>query len=283
VVTSFYPLYFFAQEVGGDRAQVTNLTPAGAEPHEYEPTPQELVSIERSDLFIINGAGFEGWGESVAQGLNPERTTIVIAAEGLATLEGVEEEHEHEHEEEDAHAEEEHLDPHVWLSPKLASQMVEQIAEGFVSADRENEAYYRANAEKLKGELQQLDTEFQTALSSCLKRDIITSHAAFGYIARDYNLTQVAITGLSTEEEPSPQRLIEIAQFARQNDVRYIFFESLIPAQLSQTIATEVGAQTLMLNPLEGLSEKDIAAGKNYFSEMRANLQNLQTALQCGA
>lgn len=278
VTTSFYPVYFLASEIGGEFAEVQNITPAGAEAHDYEPTPRELTAIEGSHLFIINGAGFEAWGEDIVAQLDPTRTIVVEAGEDLASLEATEEEHE---EEEPAGHDYGAVDPHVWLSPVLAAQMADVILEGFVAADPAHEAEYTLSAETLKAELVQLDADYRAGLTSCARRDIITSHAAFGYIADAYGLRQVSIRGLSTEEEPSAQELAEISQFAKDNNVKYIFFETLVSPKLSETIATEVGAQTLVLNPLEGLTNEEMSAGKNYLTEMRTNLANLQLALEC--
>jgi len=285
VVTSFYPVYYFASEIGGEYAQVTNITPAGAEPHEYEPTAQDLVALQKAAIFVFNGAGLEPWGDRVLANMRPE-TIIVRTAEGLATLEG----EEHGHGEEEAHADEPvghvedeaHItDPHIWLSPVLASQMVDKIVAGFVQADPTHAASYTANAEALKASLAALDTNYRQSLAQCASRDIVTSHAAFAYLADAYNLNQVAISGLSPEEEPSAQQLAQIANFARERGIKYIFFESLISPRLAQTIATEIGAQTLVLDPIEGIAQTDIEAGENYISVMERNLTNLTTALQC--
>lgn len=126
-----------------------------------------------------------------------------------------------------------------------------------------------------------LDKDYRSGLSKCNKKDIITSHAAFGYLAKEYGFNQLAIAGLSPDEEPTLQTLKNISDFAKKNNVQYIFFESLVSPKLSETIANEVGAKTLVLNPLEGLSIQDIAEGKNYFTEMRSNLNQLKIALQC--
>lgn len=268
VVTSFYPLYFFASQIAGDKADLSNITPAGAEPHDYSPTAQQLVQIEHSDLLILNGGGFEPWGENIQENINTEKTQLVIAGECLITQEVVEDG-------------EKILDPHVWLSPVLAEQMVEKIRTGLVQTDPENATYYNSNAEELKLKLHSLDTEYKQNLSRCAEKNVITSHAAFGYLASTYGLNQVAIIGVSPEAEPSPQELAQVAKFAKDNHVKYIFFESLVSPKLSQTIATEVGAQTLVLNPLEGLTDYEVAQGKDYFSEMRNNLANLKKALQC--
>ncbi len=285
VTASFYPLYFFASEIGGDKAEVTNLTPAGAEPHDFEPTAEDMARIQDSQLLVLNGGGLEPWGEDVMKN-NSLETSIIIAGEGLTTLKGEEHEHEEGHEEEEGTHEEEHaheevLDPHIWLSPILAEKMVDKITEGFVASDTGNKDYYIANASSLKARLAELDGLYKDGLQTCADRNIITSHSAFGYLAVAYDLKQVSITGLSPEAEPSPRELADIAKFAIDNNVKYIFFESLVSPKLAQTLANEVGAQTLVLNPLEGLTEGEIKEGKDYFTEMKSNLNNLQTALQC--
>lgn len=267
IVASFYPVYFFASEIGGDKADVMNVTPAGGEPHDYEPTAQDMARIESGKLLILNG-GVEAWAENIEQNIDPSRTIVVTAGKGLMTQQVVEEG-------------ETITDPHVWLSPLLAQQMVDKIASGFTQADPDNASYYATNAQALKAKLSDLDTAYKQGLSTCKSKNIITSHAAFGYLASTYGLNQVPITGVSPDAEPSAQELAQVAKFARDNNVKYIFFESLVSPKLSETIATEVGAQTLVLNPLEGLTDEEIAADKDYFTEMQNNLANLKTALQC--
>lgn len=259
VVTSFYPLYFFASEIGGDLAQVSNITPAGAEPHDYEPTAQDVAFIQNSKLLILNGGGFEPWGEELKENTELSETLIIGAGEDLISQN----------------------DPHVWLSLPLATQMVDRIAEGFSKIDSENQFYYQSNADDLKKNLQELDSRFRNELANCGQKSIVTSHAAFSYLAAAYGLQQMAISGLSPDAEPSAKQLAETVEFAKTNGVKYIFFESLVSPKLAETIANEVGAQTLVLNPIEGLSEGDLAAGKNYLTEMGANLDNLKIALEC--
>ncbi len=268
VVTSFYPLYFFAERIGGDKAEVVNIVPAGAEPHDYEPTAKDVARMEESRLIILNGGGLEAWGDRIAKNTNAGNATIVVAGEGLLTRET----------EESGAAT---TDPHIWIDPVLAKKMAEKIASGFEAVDPGNAAFYRENADRLLEELNDLDAAYRKGLQVCATRNIITSHSAFGYLAAEYGLNQVSIAGLSPDAEPSSAELARIAQFAKTNAVRYIFFESLASPKLSQTIATEVGAKTLVLNPLEGLSDEELARGEDYFSVMRDNLVNLQTALQC--
>jgi len=278
VVTSFYPLYFFTSQIVGDKAEVSNLIPSGAEPHGYEPTARDMALIESSSLLVLNGGGLEGWGENIQNNLNKNKTKVVVAGEGLTTKIMEEDEH-------DGHVEEGHhhdgIDPHIWLSPVLAKQMVDKIESGLSLSDPSNSSYYKSNAETLKNKLSVLDEEFKKGLISCGSKNIITSHSAFAYLASAYGLNQVPIAGLSTEEEPSSKEMSEIAKFAKDNNVKFIFFESLISPKLSETIAKEIGAKTLVLNPIEGLTEDEIKEGKDYFSEMRNNLANLKTALEC--
>lgn len=267
VVTSFYPLYYLSERIGRDKADIHNITPAGAEPHDYEPTAQDVALIESSNLLILNGVNLESWGEDIKSNLS-EHTNLVIAGEGLVNQQIAE----------DGKT---IMDPHVWLSPSLAGKMADKILVGFQVADPANISYYTANATALKEDLAGLDVDYSSGLKACVSRDIITSHSAFGYLALAYNLRQVSIAGLSPNAEPSPQEIAAIAKFAKENGVKYIFFESLVSPKLSETIATEVGVKTLVLNPIEGLTKDDISSGKNYFTEMRNNLKNLKIALQC--
>jgi len=268
VTASFYPMYYFSSIIGGDKATVQNVTPAGAEPHDYDPSTRDIANIQNSKLLVLNGGSLEAWGNKIKDNLQGTNTVIVTAGQGLTTR-TVEEEGKTG------------TDPHVWLDPLLAKQEVARINEGFDKADPANSGYYDANAKNLAVELDQLDGEYKLGLQSCQQKNIITSHAAFGYLGAQYGLTQVPISGLSPDAEPSNQQLAEVTDFAKQHKVKYIFFESLVSPKLSDTIANEVGAKTLVLDPIEGLSNDDIHAGKNYFTVMQQNLKNLQLALQC--
>jgi len=292
VVASFYPLAFFSEQIGGDKVQVTNIVPAGAEPHDYEPTAQDMVKMEDSRLIILNGGGLETWSNNIQKNINLKKTIIIVAGEGLTTPiigtdgEGLttqsmgtagEELITQSPEKEGKIG----IDPHIWLDPPLAKKMVNRIVQGFIQADPVNKDYYNFNAQALETKLDVLDLAYQQALSNCQEKNIITSHTAFAYLADRYGLNQVSIAGLSPDAEPSPQQLIDIVKFAKNNKVKYIFFEGLVSPKLAQTIANEVGAQTLVLDPLEGLSKEALAQGENYLTVMQKNLINLTIALQC--
>ena len=268
VVTSFYPLYFFTSQIAADKADVYNVTPNGVEPHDYEPSAHDIAKIEDSNMLILNGGKLEAWGEKMRENLNGKKTLILTIGTEIANQEMVEDG-------------ENIQDPHIWLDPVLAKKEVAMITAGLIQIDPANSAFYQANAQTLLMKLDNLDNQFRQGLNSCNKKDIITSHAAFGYLASEYHFNQMAISGLSPDAEPSVQKLAEVAEFAKTNQVEYIFFESLVSPKLSQTIASEIGAQTLVLNPIEGLSDEEIINGKSYFSEMENNLKNLKIALQC--
>lgn len=268
ITTSFYPLYFFTSQIAGDKADVYNITPAGAEPHGYEPTTRDVARIEDSSLLVLNGGNLEPWGNNETLALNDTHTAVISVGELFAT---------------NTMQEDGDMvrDPHVWLDPVLAKKMAASILAGVIKVDPANAVTYRANAATLETALDALNQEYVTGLAHCQKKDIITSHAAFSYLAARYGFTQVSISGISPDAEPSAHTLAEVADFAQKNNVQYIFFESLVSPKFAETIAQEVGAQTLVLNPLEGLSDDEIAAGGTYITAMQENLNNLRTALQC--
>jgi len=217
-------------------------------------------------MLILNGGNLEAWGDKIRDELQGSPVLIVTAGQGLAnrqrngsTIQ----------------------DPHVWLDPLLAKKQVAAIEKGFEKIAPKDAAYFQANAKTLEEKLDQLNVEFKQGLSSCQKKDFVTSHAAFGYLAAQYGLSQIAISGVSPDEEPSSQKLAEIANVVKKEDIKIIFFESLVSPKLSQTIAQETGATTMVLDPIEGITQKDLNVGKNYFTVMRENLSALQTALQC--
>ena len=268
VVTSFYPLYYFASEIGKDNIHIVNVTPAGAEPHDYEPTSGDIARIERANLLILNGV-VEPWGDKMIENVKGKPVTVVVVGRDVITDQTS-----------DEHGQS-GRDPHVWLSPLLASIEVEKILRGFLTVDPGNAAVYQAHAKTLQASLDGLDMEYRNGLASCSQKDIITSHAAFGYLASAYGLRQLSISGLSPDAEPSARQLADIAQFAKIHSIHYIFFESLVSPKLAETIATSVGAKTLVLNPLEGLTDEEQTQGKTYLTEMETNLKNLQLALSC--
>jgi zinc transport system substrate-binding protein len=228
-------------------------------------------------MFVYNGAGFEPWAEK----LIPSLPAAVVKVNATAGLPLVAAESEVERDRRPAATGNAGLDPHVWLDPVLAQQQVDNILAGFVSADPTHRAVYEARAATLKSELRALDYRYRTTLATCRLRVFITNHAAFGYLAGRYGLTMLAISGLSPEAEPSPARLKEIVRLARRHDIRIIYFETLVSPRVAETIAREVGAQTQVLNPIEGLSPDEQRRGVDYFKVMDENLRHLADGLDC--
>jgi zinc transport system substrate-binding protein len=268
VIASFYPLYEFARQVGGDRVTVRNLVPPGAHAHDYEPTPRDVIALREAQVVIYNGAGFEPWVRRLLPRV-PARVVKVEATAGLPLRRQASGPHRGE------------PDPHVWLDPALAARQVEAILAGLVRADPPGRAIYEANAAAYQRQLASLHARVERTLGTCRKKVFVASHAAFAYFAARYGLTQVSISGLSPEAEPSPARIREIVRIARQHGVRVIYYETLVSPRVAATIAREVGARTLVLNPIEGLTAAEMRQGKHYIAVMEDNLRNLAQGLEC--
>jgi zinc transport system substrate-binding protein len=296
VVTSFFPLYDFATVIGGEHVNVINMVPAGVEPHDWSPKSQDMTNISKAQMFIYQGAGFEGWTEDVLGGLNTDSLVVVEASHGIELMEASESEEHHEGEEgheeeahekgheEEAHEEEVHehgaYDPHTWLSPRSALAMAENVRNGLKQADPAHSADYDANYEAFRIKLQALDQQYTVQLSAVPNKEMVVSHQAFGYLARDYGLVQMPIMGITPDGEPTAQDLKGISEFVKEHNVAYIFTEELVSDQLAKTLAGDLGVKTLPLHPLEGLTESELANQETYISIMERNLENLVTALQ---
>ena len=277
VLTSFYPMYDFACKIGGDCIDVTNMVPSGTEPHDWEPSTNDLKNLEKADVFIYNGADMEPWADDLLVSRS-DKLHVVEASENveLRTTDG---EHEHAHEHEGADHHHGDFDPHVWLDPENAKIEMEAIRDALCAADPENSTVFQSNYEKYAAELDALDAEFREKLSSLPNRTIVVAHEAFGYLCDAYGLTQVGIEGLSPDSEPDPGRMAEVIDFVRDHSISTIFFEELVSPKVAEAIASETGAQAKMLSPLEGLSDEQAAAGADYFSVMHDNLAALMEAL----
>lgn len=289
VVAAFYPLAFAAEQVGGEHVDVTNLTPAGQEPHDLELQPSDIAAIEAAD-HIVYLEGFIPQVDAAIAEYAPDKALevgSVVDRIDYDDTEALEEDHDHGETGEADHAEEEedhdhdHAeggDPHIWLDPIRYAAVGEAIAEALTGVDEANAEDYTAGAESFTAALAELDAEFTEGLADRASDDIVTSHAAFGYLADRYGLHQIAIAGLSPDQEASSQRMAEIAHFVEAHGVTTVFFETLASSAIADTIAAETGARTAVLNPLEGLTEAD-GENADYFSVMRDNLAALQTAL----
>jgi zinc transport system substrate-binding protein len=250
VVASFYPLAFAAQEIGGDKVEVRNLTPPGAEPHDLEVSPRDVAEVHAADLVLLLGHGFQPQLEDAAG--NGDNVLRLLDAPGL-----------------ERHS---NNDPHVWLDPLRYARIVARIGQALGN---------KAAADRLVARLHVLDAGYRRGLANCDRKDIVTSHEAFAYLAERYGLRQVAITGLTPEAEPQPADLARVVALARQRGVTTIYFETLVSPRIAQTVARATGAKTAVLDPIEGLTKDASARGENYFTVMRANLRALEAGLGC--
>lgn len=276
VYTSFYPLYDLTSKIGGDKVNVTNMVPTGTEPHDWEPTPKDMGAISNADLLVYNGLGMEQWIDKVTGAVSNDKLILVEASKGVDLITS-HSEHKEKHFDEEEHNHD--VDPHIWTSIKNAIIEMENIKNALCQADSDNSAYYEENFKKYKAEFEALDKEFSDFTSSCKNKNIVVAHEAFSYLCRDYGLNQIAINGLSAESEPDPARMAEIVKFAKENNIKVIFFEELVSPKLAEVIASEIGAETMVINPLEGLSDEELANGDDYLSVMRKNLEALKKAL----
>lgn len=286
VVASFYPLQHAIEQVGGDRVEVTNLTKPGAEPHDVELSPQDVAKVSEADLAVYE----KGLQPAVDEAIGSQAPEKAFDVSGPADLSltfapAVGGEDEHAHEGEAEHAEHDHsgeagqVDPHFWLDPVRYEKVSSAIAQKLAEVDPENKAVYERNAQAFAQKLAQLDGEFTAGLRQCASKNLVTSHAAFGYLADRYHLQQVAISGLEPDAEPEPARLAAISDYAKKHDVRTIYSETLVDPAVAQTVATSAGAKTAVLDPIEGLT--DSSAARDYVGIMRANLATLRQGQGC--
>jgi zinc transport system substrate-binding protein len=249
VAAGFYPLAFAAEEIGGDRVEVTNLTPTGAEPHDLEVSPADVAAVRDSDLVLLLGHGFQPQLEDAAG--EGDEVLHLLDTSGLQLLPD---------------------DPHVWLDPLRYATITRRIASALGDS---------AAADALVQRLEQLDQEYSRSLARCERRELVTSHEAFAYLADRYGLEEVGVTGLSPEAEVDPGRLEAVIDRVRETGATTVFVEPLVSPRIAETIARETGAATAVLDPIEGLTEEQAGEGADYFTLMQRNLDALRAGLGC--
>lgn len=262
VVASFYPIWFFASEIGGERADVSMLILDNVEPHSWQPTPSDLIKVSAADLFILNGGGLEPWAdEFISQISNP---SVVIVDTNLnitpITIDG------------------EYEDPHFWLDPISAKIQARNILEGYRLADPLNISYYTENEMKLEEQLYKLHLEYLIGLQNRTKNAIVTTHEGFGYLAQRYGIDYYAALGISADEMPSTEDLTTLTEIIRELDLHYVFAEPIYSDAIIETIARETGAGVLILDGLHGRT--GVHANMDYFEIMYDNLKNLKIGLE---
>jgi zinc transport system substrate-binding protein len=260
VVASFYPIFEFVKQVGGDRVEVTSLIPVGVEPHDFEPTIQQIQNAESADIVFFNGLGFEN---SWLSRINNDNVVDTSLGENITRTGNT-------------------VDPHIWLDPILVKNQVENIKEALIKLDPANKEYYENSGNNFSKELDLLDTFIKSTLQTCEKIDFIAFHDAFSYFANRYGLKQHTIQGASPEGEVLPQRMQEIAELARDLGINVIYSEELVDPRFAEVIAQEIpNGKVLTLSPIEGIDSEEQVAGKGYLDKMRENIANLKIGLQC--
>lgn len=263
VVASFYPVYDIAKNVGGQKVEVSTIVPSGVEPHDYEPTARQIENLNQADLVIILGSGMGNFENTMSQ-----TRAVVNSSQGLQLGSMVDDE---------SDSGLNVTDPHVWLSPKNMIKMTENIRDAMIAKDPQNRETYKNNADNYIGKLNQLDSDYSVGLTNCSQEVALVNHNAYRYLANQYQFRTIYISGISPESEPSPRALENLVQEAKNNHIKYVFYEELSDPRASQAIASEVNATALELNPIEGTKNES----DNYFTIMERNLINLRKALEC--
>jgi len=259
IVSTIYPWYDAASHISAKIAEVQVLVPAGVEPHEYEPTALDIIKANKADLFIYNGGMIDAWAERVAEERTKKGKLSFKAMDHVGKT----------------------MDPHIWLDPAQFLSVSRAMYTSLSILYKNQLGLITENTIHYVSDLNQLDREYQSGLGSCKKNTIAVSHDAFGHLAKRYNVKTISISGISPENEPSVKRMVEIARIVKEKNISYIFFETLISPKLATTVASETGASTLVLNPLEGLTAEEQNKGISYISTMKVNLKQLQIALEC--
>ena len=307
IYTTIYPLEYVIEQIGGETVNVESVYPAGADAHTYEPTSKDMTAIAESDAFIFLGAGMEAFAETAADALGSQDVSLIEIDEHKELFKENEGEYVHEHEGGEAHTHESHdheeengghedetqeehadhshdghnhgdHDPHFWLDPLRMIKAAEIIKDELIALNPSKEADYNENFEILRSNLIELDDQYIEVLGKKESKQVLVSHAAFGYWEERYGIEQIAVNGLSTENEPSQKELIEIIDQVEENNLMYILFEQNSSNRVSKVIQEEVGLEPLTIHTLEVLSEEDMTNNKDYFSLMYDNLEVLNQA-----
>ena len=257
IIVSIYPLKEFAEKIAGDKAEVTCLVPDNIEPHDYEPKTKDFEALTKSNVFIYNGLGMETWVDQVNEVIKDKGVTIVDSSNGV-----------------EVRKEGDAVDPHIWLSLKNAEIQSENIKNTLVKLDEKNKDYYEENYKKFKEELESVYNEYKPKFDTLNKKNFITGHAAFGYLCRDFGLTQKSVENLFAEGEPTPKQLEDLVNFCKENNIKTVFSESLASPKVSETLASEVGAKVVPIMTLES-KEND----KSYIEAIRYNLDEIYKCL----
>jgi len=263
VVTTIYPVTYFAERIGGEYVSVNSLVKPGVEAHDFEPGPSDIAALATADLVVYNHPSFEIW---MADGLDATSNSSRVVVEAAADVFGVEGE-----------------DPHVWLNPVKAGAMAAKIRDGLITANPQLTDTFSTNAKVLIAELESLNEVLLRRLAICDRAEIVASHLAYGHLAEPLGVRQIGLSGISAESETSARRLADVIEEMKLLNLAYILQEPLVSSELAETVAAETGAEILELHPLGTLTGDEQAAGDDYFTIMRRNIEALALALDCSS
>ena len=273
VVTTLFPLYDMAKNMGGDKAEVFLLLPPGVEAHTFEPKPSDIVKINQTDIFVYTGKFMEPWAEDIVNGIVNKNLIVVNASKGTKMIPGV------------FHDEDEpvgSLDPHIWLDFDNAKIIAQNIAEAMEAKDPANKVFYKQNADDYNNKLTKLDISYRAVLSTCKNKEIIyAGHYAFGYLANRYGIKYLAAQGVSPDSEPTAKDLIKLVEQIKNDKIKYVFYEELTSSKIAETIAKETNAKMLLLNAAHNLTKEQFEQDMSFFEILNANLENLKIGLEC--
>lgn len=283
VFTTVYPLQYFTERIAGDLVSVQSIYPPGSDEHTFDPTQKDMMALADADLFFYIGLGLEGFVENAEKTLKNEHVQMIATADAITEDMLVENEDDH-HDDEDGHDDHDHhdhgeMDPHVWISPALSDALAYSIKEALVEVSPENKDLFEENFEALRDELLLLDRAFIDMAAEAPSKTFFVSHAAFGYLADTYGLEQIAVAGLNSQSEPSQKELMQLVEYAKEQNIKYVLFEQNVSSKLTDVIRKEIGAESLTLHNLGVLTTEDIENNEDYFSLMEHNLKTLETAL----
>jgi len=274
VVTSIFPLYDFTVQVGGDLVDVELMLPPGVEAHGFSPTPNNMISVKRADLFLYTSDILEPWAGTIVAAVGNKDGKMLEVGKEIISDETGHIDHNEQHK---------GLDPHIWLDPALAVEMVEVIEAALSEADPENSAAYKNNSSEYISKLHQFDEQTKQILQKCQLQTIVSGgHFAFGAFAKRYGLIAVSpFQGFSPDAQPSPKAIAELVKTVQKTGSRVIFHEELIQPKVARIIANETGARLLLLHGVHNVSRDELERGENYLSLMKKNVDNLKQGLQC--
>ncbi|TAN39546.1 MAG: zinc-binding protein [Nitrospirae bacterium] len=278
VVTSLFPVYDFARQVAGPRADVNLLLPPGMETHSFELRPGDLLRLNRADIFFYTNKAMEPWVADIQKGISSKDLLVINSGEAVTLQEGSEEGHDTEIKGHGRHG----LDPHIWLDPDNAVSMIEKIRDGYILKDPAGKEAYQKNASDYIAKLRLLDRSYREGLAGCSKRVMVTGgHGTFGYLARRYGLGYVSAYGLAPNAEPAPGSLIRVTAALKKNGLKHIYFEELMTPRVAEMIGRETGAELLLLHGIHNISRDDFDQGVTFLFLMEKNLEQLRKGLQC--